>query len=378
MENITSLFSNPMFILVGLSFLAFYLTRKVFPIIIHLAIKKNLMDLPVGRSSHKKMTPNLGGVGIFIPFLLCICISGSVLELQEFETRHLLAVIGAISILFFIGIKDDLIGISPFKKLGGQFVAASVIVFAANLRIESLYGLFGIGVLGFGWSILLTIFLFLFFANAFNLIDGIDGLAGVQGVIGSGVLGGYFIYSSQIVAGLLSFVLLACLLGFLSFNLSKKNKIFMGDSGSLFVGFLLMLLAFSFLKLDLSQVTYVLPHKLVLLFAVFAFPILDTIRVFFLRIVKGKSPFAADRNHLHHKLLDLGLSHVNATITIAVSNSALIAFAFLIGHLGVNIQFAIVFSIAISLCYITFLIETKTKRRVSTSKRIIQLYKKTG
>lgn len=376
MEKITSLFLNPLLIVVGLSFSAFFITRKVFPAIIHLALKKNLMDIPVGRSSHVKTTPNLGGVGIFISFLLCVCISGSVLGFQELEIRHLLAIIGAISVLFFIGIKDDLIGISPLRKLIGQFISASIIVFATNLRVESLYGLFGIGELSIGFSILLTIFLLLFFANAFNLIDGIDGLAGVQGVIASLVLGFYFICFGQIFAGLLSFVLLASLLGFLSFNLSKKNKIFMGDSGSLFVGFLLMLLAFYFLKLNLNYSAHALPHKLILLFAVFAFPVLDTIRVFFLRIIQGKSPFTADRNHLHHKLLDLGLSHVKATMVIAGSNCALIAFAFLLGPLGIAIQLIVVVLIAVGLFYIPFLM--KEKRQLDSSKPIMHLYKKAG
>ena len=374
MENNTSLFFNPVIIIVGLSFCAFYITRKVFPIIIHLAFKKNLMDKPVLRSSHIKMTPNLGGIGVFIPFLLCTCISGSVLGLHELEARHLLAIIGAISILFFIGIKDDLIGISPQKKLVGQFIAASIVVLAIDLRIESFYGIFGIGELSIGFSVLLTIFSFLFFANAFNLIDGIDGLAGVQGVIASFVLGFSFICYGQLFTGLLSFVLMACLLGFLSFNLSKKNKIFMGDSGSLFVGFLLMLLAFYFLKLDFNDSTYKLPHKLVLLFAVFSFPILDTIRVFFLRVLKKKSPFTADRNHLHHKLLDIGLSHVNATITIAVSNCALIIVTLLMGSLEINIQLSLLTLVVLGLFYLPFLINDKKQSK--PLKSMMQLYKK--
>lgn len=376
MEKITSLFSNPIFIIIGLTLFTFYFTRKVFPVVIYLAYKKNLMDKPVTRSSHIKMTPNLGGVGIFIPFLLSVCISGSLLGLLEYEIGQLLAIIGATSILFFIGIKDDLIGISPLKKLIGQFIAAAIVVFANNLRIESFYGLFGIAELNIGVSILLTIFLFLFFANAFNLIDGIDGLAGVQGVIGSFVLGVYFIIYDQIIAGLLSFVLLASLLGFLRFNLSKKRKIFMGDSGSLFVGFLLMLLAFYFLKLDLSNSAFALPHKLVLLLAIFGFPVLDTIRVFFLRISKGKSPFVADRNHFHHKLLDLGLSHVKATLTIAVANCILIVGTFFIGFLDGNIQLLILAPVILGLFYVPFLI--KEKKQVSIRKPVVQLYKKAG
>ena len=374
MENITSLFFNPVTIVIGLSLAAFYISRKVFPVIIHLAFKKNLMDKPVLRSSHVKMTPNLGGVGIFIPFLLCICVAGSILGLNELDANHLSAIIGAISILFFIGVKDDLIGISPFKKLFGQFIAASIIVFTVDLRIESFYGVFGIGELSIVFSMLLTFFLFLFFANAFNLIDGIDGLAGVQGAIASFVLGFGFICYGQIFAGLLSFVLMACLLGFLSFNLSKKNKIFMGDSGSLFVGFLLILLAFYFLKLDFNDSIYILPNKFVLLFAVFSFPILDTIRVFFLRIILGKSPFVADRNHLHHKLLDIGFSHVKATITVAVSNCTLIVVTLLMGSLETNIQLAILTLIILVLFYLPFLINDKKQSK--PLKSMIQLYKK--
>ena len=362
MKYITNyLVANPGLLILLLCGVALYLSKSIYPVIIHLTAKKNLMDEPCNRSSHVQKTPNLGGVGIFIIFVLCMCVSGSVLGLIELELEQLLAIVSAISILFFLGLKDDLIGISPTKKLFGQFLAASIIVFAANLRIDSLHGLFNVEIVNYGVSVVVSIFLFLFFANAFNLIDGIDGLAGTEGVIASFVFGMFFILFDKLFMGLISFVLMACLIGFLNFNLSEKNKIFMGDSGSLFVGFLLMLQAFCFLKLDLTNASFILPNKLVLLFSVFAFPVLDTVRVFFLRIINGKSPFEADRNHLHHKLLDLGLTHLKSTMIIAISNVTLIALAFLTFSLNSIVQFMIVFPLSILLFYFPFLIKNKAK-----------------
>ena len=352
---------NPQLLILLLCGVALYISRTIYPVIIHLTTTKNLMDEPCSRSSHVQKTPNLGGVGIFISFVLCMCVSGSVLGLMELELEQLLAIVSAISILFFLGLKDDLIGISPTKKLVGQFLAASIIVFAADLRIDSLHGFLGFESLNYGFSVVLSIFLFLFFANAFNLIDGIDGLAGTEGVIASFIFGMFFIFFDQLFMALISFVLMACLLGFLNFNISDKNKVFMGDSGSLFVGFLLMLQAFCFLRLDFSTSTLILPNELVLLFSVFAFPILDTVRVFFLRIINGKSPFEADRNHLHHKLLDLGLSHLKSTMIIAISNITLISLAFLTYSLSPFIQFMVIFPFSILLFYFPFLIKRKTK-----------------
>ena len=211
-------------------------------------------------------------------------------------------------------------------------------------------------------------FSFLFFANAYNLIDGIDGLAGSVGAMMSLVFGLFFVVFGDFQAAIISFVLLSSLLGFLKHNLSKTRKIFMGDSGSLFVGFLLMLQAIYFLKLDFSTQAAFLPNKLIFVYALFAFPILDTVRVFVLRIANGRSPFSADRNHLHHKLLDLGLSHKKSSAVIVISNITLVVITLLLFKLNVNIQLLIALPLSIVLFYFPFLI--KNKSRVTRTKSI--------
>ena len=138
METFFQQFHNLVEIKIFLVFiLGLYLSNSIFPVVIYLTVKKKLMNEPCSRSSHTRKTPNLGGVGIFISFLICTCISASVFNFLEIELKQLLSVIGSISILFFLGIKDDLIGITPLQKLIGQFFAALIVVFIADIRIDS-------------------------------------------------------------------------------------------------------------------------------------------------------------------------------------------------------------------------------------------------
>jgi UDP-N-acetylmuramyl pentapeptide phosphotransferase/UDP-N-acetylglucosamine-1-phosphate transferase len=240
--------------------------------------------------------------------------------------RNTLALMGSISILFFLGIKDDMVGLDPTKKFLGQLLAAFIVIVLADVRIESLEGIFGVGHLPYWVSVTFTFFVFLLVVNAYNLIDGIDGLAGTVALIASLVFGGFFLITGTISLAIVSFVLSGALIGFLRYNLSHHKKIFMGDSGSLFIGFLLAFQAVAFLKTNaLASPEPILTNAPVIVLTILAFPLLDTLRVFILRILRGRSPFSPDRNHLHHRLLDLGLSHSHATLLIALKTILLIA-----------------------------------------------------
>lgn len=307
------------------------------------------MAVPEGRSSHADATPNLGGAGLFIAFSLCLAIFGVLFGFENIELKHLLIVLTAVTILFFLGIKDDLIGISPLKKLLGQTIVAILIIALIDVRIHNLGGIFNIIELPYLLSVIVTIFGVLFFVNAFNLIDGVDGLAGSIAIIASASFGFFFFMNQDFFMALISFILIGSLSAFLIFNFSKDNKLFMGDSGSLFIGFLLIFQAMYFLGSGYEFPPQdIIPNSAVLIFAILSYPIIDTTRVFIVRIANGKSPFTADRNHLHHRLLNLGLSHKKVTLVICTINVIAIASTFILGSFKVATEFQLVSIIVVS------------------------------
>ncbi|MBD0778101.1 undecaprenyl/decaprenyl-phosphate alpha-N-acetylglucosaminyl 1-phosphate transferase [Maribacter sp. ANRC-HE7] len=339
MFHIEALFSNTFFIVSAVAFVAWVLSIRMYPVIIYVSQTKGLVDVPEGRRSHTHEVPNLGGVGLFLAFSLTMILFAISVGLGRPELVKLLSVLGATIILLFLGIKDDLVLLSPRKKFIGQFIAAGIVIFATDLRIQDFEGLLGIGELPYWVSVGFTFFVFLLMVNAYNLIDGIDGLAGVTGIVASLFFGVFFALNEALFLAMVSFALTGAIIGFLGFNFSKTQKLFMGDSGSLFIGFLLTYLGIGFLGMNESAGTsFVFAKSPVLLMAVMSFPLFDTLRVFILRIRKGRSPFVADRNHIHHRLLDVGLSHVQATIYIAVSNVLLIELVLLMGDLYINVQ----------------------------------------
>lgn len=343
MDYLSILFSDIYYLGIFAAIFAFVLALKMFPAIICLANEKDLMAVPGERSMHTKKTPNLGGVGIFISFSLSIMILGVLKGFDKIELGQLLLLLAALTIMFFLGVKDDLIGISPKKKFIGQTIAAVLVILLTDIRIHNLDGLFGITELPYIISIIFSIVIFVFIINAFNLIDGIDGLAGTIAIIASSLFGFFFMLQGQYLSMLISFILIGALLAFLRFNFSETNKMFMGDSGSLFIGFLLTYQAISFLGSNtVDSLWFTLPNKPVLILSILSFPILDTLRVFIIRIGQKRNPFSADRNHIHHRLMDLGLSHKAGTFIVALANVCVIAVAFLIKDFNINLQFLII------------------------------------
>ena len=209
-----------------------------------------------------------------------------------------------------------------------QICASLILVAMGNFKVDNFYGIFGIHQIPYFVSIPLTVFIFIAIINAINLIDGIDGLAGGISLIAGVGFGIWFILNDHFSFGCLAFAMSGSLLGFLRFNFSKTSKIFMGDTGSLIIGYLLSIFAVEFLSLNVgykndSQAYFNAPIIVMVLLIV---PIFDTLRVFIVRIVKGGSPFVADRNHMHHILIDSGLNHFWASFTlwmITILNTAL-------------------------------------------------------
>ncbi len=342
MNYLINMFSHPYILCFFAVLSAFWLSILMYPAIIHLLRSKNIMDEPGSRSSHVEKIPTLGGVGLFIAFSISIMIISSISGLIQPEFGNLLILLAAITILFFLGVKDDLIGLSPKKKFIGQTIAVILVVLISDIRIHSFGGLFGIEELPYIISVLLSTVVFIFMVNAFNLIDGIDGLAGSIAIIASATFSVFFFMNEQYFLLLISLILIGATIGFLRFNLSKKHKLFMGDSGSLFVGFLLAYQAMGFLAHQQTVASNIeVSNAPILALAILSFPILDTLRVFIIRILQNRSPFSADKNHIHHRLLELGFSHKRATLLVIIANVLIISLAFLINSLDINIQFLI-------------------------------------
>ncbi|MDL5514658.1 MraY family glycosyltransferase [Arenibacter sp. M-2] len=339
MAYLYELFTNT-YLLVCVAILApVLLSLRMYPVIIYLVKSKNLMDEPIDRSMHTAKTPTLGGVGMFITFSLTLIGLGMVMGLSQAELIKLLSIIAASITLMFLGIKDDLLGLAPKKKFMIQILAALMVIVVTDVRIASCYGLLGLEELPYIVSVAFSVFVFLAVINAFNLIDGIDGLAGTIGVIVTATFGGFYILNERYLMVIISFALIGALIGFLRFNLSSRRKIFMGDSGSMFIGFILAYQAISFLEFNATTVTpYTVHVAPIMAMAILSYPILDTLRVFTIRIAQKRSPFSADRNHIHHRILALGLTHKKATLTLGIINILVIALAFIIKDLYINLQ----------------------------------------
>jgi len=255
-------------------------------------------------------------------------------------------------ILFFFGIVDDLVGINPYKKLGGQVLASLIAIVVANVRMTTLHGLFGVGELPYLVSILISLFVFLAVINAFNLIDGIDGLASGLGIGISVVFGVWLAMLGRPAFAVLSFALTGSLIVFYWFNVfSKKNKVFMGDTGSMFIGFIFASLG---IKIMCCPVTPTIDMSVntipVVVMSLMIIPISDTLRVIMLRILRGQFPFHADRSHCHHDLLRLGFSHRRASTILVMANMIVFFMALSIKTIHVFLLGVLVLSAGIFIC----------------------------
>lgn len=336
------------------------------PSFITIAKLKNLFDDPSDeRKIHTEKTPSMGGMMIFAGTLFSF-----LLWLPIDEIGVIKYLIPSLLIMFFVGMKDDIIGTAPVKKLAAHIAVAFIMVFMANIKLTSLHGLFGVKEIPDWAGIMLSIFTYIVIVNAFNLIDGVDGLAAGVGLIAATAFGLWFYYAGDWTYAVLAFSLAGALLGFLRFNFNPA-KIFMGDSGSLVIGFLFAVMAIELVEYDAQQE---LPNiiknisKPILAMSILVYPLVDTIRVFTLRAIKGVSPFTADRNHIHHRLMDLGLGHKSTVIIIYILSLATISAAVFAQQFNPSYSFVVIIGMVLLLVQTPFLI--KLKRKKSAEKKL--------
>jgi UDP-N-acetylmuramyl pentapeptide phosphotransferase/UDP-N-acetylglucosamine-1-phosphate transferase len=304
--------------------ISFTITFLAIPAVINVAEMKKLFDMPDERKVHHAPITPLGGLGIFAGFVF-----GCLLTLHFNQYSELQYFMAASLVIFFLGLKDDILIISPIKKFIGQVLAAFIIIYYGGIQIHSMNGFLGVYQLPEMFSLLLTYFAVIVVINSFNLIDGIDGLAGSLGLISTTIFGIYFLNVNMLPYAVIAFSLAGSLLAFLIFNF-QPAKIFMGDTGSLLVGTINAILVIKFINVaGTEEVSFRITSSPAVGFTILMVPLLDTLRVFGIRIFHRRSPFSPDRNHIHHLLLDKGFSHKAITFTLSAINLAMIAFVFL-------------------------------------------------
>jgi len=264
-------------------------------------------------------------------------------------------------ILFAMGLKDDLSGVNSSTKFMIQFVVAAILVIPGDIRISSMYGVFDIAALPYIPSVILSILVIMLIINSFNLIDGIDGLAATTGIIANSAFAALFIYMNQYELAAISLAMVGAVVGFLRFNITPA-KIFMGDTGAMLIGLVSAVMAIKFI--ELSKVSTVkLPFIYTapaLIVAILIGPVFDTLRVFTIRILNKKSPFDADRNHIHHRMLKMGLTHLQTTFVLGCLNLVSIVMVLVFNNLNNSWLIVLIFLLSISFNgMITYFIRSK-------------------
>ncbi len=331
-------------------FWALVISMFAIPSIIYVAESKQLLNFPNERTTHLVSVPRLGGLAIFAGFLSAIMIFGKINE----DVQYLLA--GCL-VIFYIAVKDDLVHVSAFKKFFVQILATGLLVFLGDFRITNFHGLLGLFELDLGVSYAFTIVVITAITNSINLIDGIDGLAGTLVVTIMLMISGImFFISSERALVLVSVSLAGALLGFLRYNFSKA-KIFMGDTGSLICGFVVAALLVKFVEKTPYQNAPILAMSIIFI------PIADTVRITFIRIFSGKSPFASDKNHIHHRLLFAGMSQVFIVLLLSFINFAVFSFFLFNNELNNTIGLILFIIIQLVTMFVFHSLKDKTEQK---------------
>jgi len=346
------------------AFVSFIIGLCFMPMVLNIAKKRNFVVKPNKRTSHEGIIPNIGGINIFISFLLTVfLLTYSIFSELQFT------IIG-VFIILIVGFVDDLIDIKPAWKLFGEIAAAFFLIVVSDIRLTNLHGFLGITHLSLEISYLLSFFVFIVVINSLNLIDGIDGLASGLGILYCLFFAIYFNSTTYINLAISAYAMVGSLAVFSIYNvISGKRKIFMGDSGSLLLGYMIALYVFEFCEMNAS---FSVPGNLhmsaapAVAICVLSVPLFDTMRVMLTRIKKGISPFHPDKNHIHHLLLKSGLKHLQVTVVLLIISIAYIVLGIIGRNWPIGVLVLIAFTIA---CLLTKILWVIVDRKTLTEKK---------
>ena len=312
---------NLYFIAFGSIIGSFILVTFLIPKISWIVRSRNLIDRPDQRSSHTTSIPTMAGISFFFTLIFMLIL------IKDWDINAIgINLIAAIGLMFAIGLKDDLVVSTPRAKIGGEILAIFFILFCNCLEVSSLAGFLGIQNIHVLVSYALIILMMLTIINSYNMIDGIDGLASIIGIAIFTLYGFIFYITDQNFYFLLCLCLIGILGAYLRYNLSKSKKVFMGDTGSLIIGFCIGFMSLKFLSMDASILrahSFSPENSLIVIAAIFFIPLFDTLRVIGVRLLNKKSPFYPDNNHIHHILINSGLTHFKASLFLGFLNVAL-------------------------------------------------------
>ncbi len=327
------------------------------PLVLDIAKKRNFVVKPNKRTSHEGVIPNIGGINIFISFLLTVFLfSYPIISELQFT-------ILGVFIILIVGFVDDLIDLKPSWKLFGECTSAFFLIVVSDVRLSSLHGFLGIYEIPLGASYALSLFVFVVIINALNLIDGVDGLASGLGILYCLFFAVYFNLTDDINLAISAFAMVGSLVVFFIYNVfGGKRKIFMGDSGSLLLGYMITLYVFEFCETNAYSAVPKAFHMSAapaVAICVLSVPLFDTIRVMLTRIKKGVSPFQPDRNHIHHLLLKTGLKHRQVTLVLLLVSIGYICLGIAGRNWSIGLLVLTAFFIASVLTYILWRIVDK-------------------
>lgn len=305
-----------------LGMVSFLVAILIIPMLRKIAYQVNLTDQPNARKVHVQPIPLIGGISIAIVLICVLMLSPNFMAIA----KKYLPILSCGFILLLVGVIDDKTDLNAKLKLVIQLCLAAIVVHN-DTRIMGFYGFLEINEIPIYLQYVLTILIITGVVNAFNLMDGVDGLVGTLSFVGFTMLLITSIFLKNMELATICVVFMGSILGFLKYNLSKEKKIFMGDSGSLFIGFVLVTLGINLLENEKINANQQYSYVFLLLIAFFSIPVLDSIRVYLGRIKKGNSPFKADKSHLHHLFLSFGINHKNISLLIIT----LCMFMFFIG-----------------------------------------------
>lgn len=319
--------------LAGIFLLSILLATVIIPRILFISYKKRLFDVPDSRKVHKTPIPRLGGLSFLPVILIALCsVTGiryytnhpvDMLWASDLFIQYLFLIVG-LTLLYLVGVADDLVGVGYRYKFVIQILAALLFPLS-GLWINDLGGLLGLHEIPAYIGMPLTVFLTVYITNAINLIDGIDGLASGLSSVALLVFGFLFMQKELWTYSMLAFATFGVLVPFFYYNVfgsaERARKIFMGDTGSLTLGYVLSFLAIKYSQYN-PDVTPYTEGAFVIAFSTLIVPAFDVIRVVMVRVRSGKSPFEPDKNHIHHKFLAMGFTPRKAMITILLISCA--------------------------------------------------------
>ena len=327
-----------LYIIISAFVSAVILGRIIIPNILIISLRKRLFDVPDERKVHKRPIPRLGGVTFFPVILFSLCVFTAVRLMTghgpaETSTTDLvcefLFLTGGLTLLYIVGIADDLIGVRYRTKFLVQIISAAMFPLS-GLYINNFYGLFGIYLIPAEVGIPLTMLLVVFITNAINLIDGIDGLASGLSMVALLVFGVLFVHFRMWSYAMLAFVTVGVIIPFFSYNVfggaDLGRKIFMGDTGSLTLGYILSFFVIKYCMYEPDMLLTMKTSPVLVSFSVLMVPCLDVIRVVLRRVRNKRALFMPDKTHIHHKFLAMGFSPRRALVTIQLMSACFCAF----------------------------------------------------